>query len=201
MTGSVTRLVAGLGNPGGRYALTRHNAGFMVADALARRLGCAGTRTKFSGLVHECRHASGKVVIVKPMTFMNLSGKSVVPAMMWHDIELEDAIVVYDDLDLPFGQLRLRQRGNAGGHNGLSSVIQHLGTLEIPRLRFGIGRPPVGDTVSYVLSRFTKDEEAMLPDVIDLAVDALLCWADDGIDEAMNRFNRRDLLNPDPEGH
>jgi peptidyl-tRNA hydrolase, PTH1 family len=192
-----TRIIVGLGNPGSRYALTRHNVGFMVADALVRRLGAGDRRARFSAEVCECRHRDEKVVVLKPQTFMNLSGTSVAAALRWYKLPLEQAIVVHDDLDLPFGQLRIRPRGSAGGHNGLGSIVQELGSQEIARLRIGIGRPAFGDSVPYVLSRFSPEEEADLPAIIDQAVEALICWLDEGITEAMNRFNRRDLLVSD----
>ena len=194
MTEQRIRLVAGLGNPGDRYRATRHNVGFMVADRFGDRLACDAAQAKFNGLVRDCRTDHGRVMLLKPMTFMNLSGRSVVQAVRWFDVEPEDLLVVYDDLDLPFGEIRLRARGSAAGHNGLSSIVEQMGSSDVPRLRVGIGRPSVGQSRSYVLSRFRPDEEAELPHVLDHAADAILHWLEHGLTETMNRFNGVNVL-------
>ena len=196
MTEQLVRIVAGLGNPGDRYRDTRHNIGFKVADRLAERLGCGSAGTNFSALVYDCRLDSDKVILVKPMTFMNLSGRSVSSALRWYKAQVSNLLVIYDDLDLPFGEIRLRPKGSAAGHNGLSSVVELLGTEEVPRLRVGIGRPSVGDTRSYVLSRFTREEEADLELVIDHAADAVVHWLQEGIAAAMNRYNGVNVREP-----
>jgi peptidyl-tRNA hydrolase, PTH1 family len=187
-------LVVGLGNPGNRYEGTRHNAGFMVANRIIQRFGCDQAQAKFSGLLNDCRMDGRKVGVLRPQTFMNKSGTSVNQAVNWFKVDLENVIVVYDDLDLPFGEVRLRRKGSAAGHNGLSSIMQQCGSQEIPRLRVGIGRPSRGDTVSYVLSRFSKEEESELDAVLDHAADAVVCWMDRGLDEAMGRFNGVNVL-------
>jgi PTH1 family peptidyl-tRNA hydrolase len=183
-----TRLVIGLGNPGSRYANTRHNAGFFVIDALARRIGAPESRKRFKGEVSEARRGPGKFILVQPQTYMNDSGLTVREAVQWYKTPLDQVLIVVDDLDLPFGELRLRQRGRAGGHNGLKSIFGVLGTQEIPRLRVGIGRPK-NATISHVLSRFSPEEEAALPAVIAAATDVVELWADRGVIEAMNIAN------------
>jgi PTH1 family peptidyl-tRNA hydrolase len=137
------------------------------------------------------------VQIIKPLTFMNLSGRTVRAAMKWFKSDVMDLLVIYDDLDLPFGEIRLRQKGSPAGHNGLTSVIEHLGTQEVPRLRVGIGRPAIGDTTSYVLSRFRPDQEADLPHVINHASDAAQHWVERGIHDAMGKFNGVNILSVD----
>ena len=189
-------ILAGLGNPGERYRSTRHNIGFIVADRFAERLGCDEPQAMFSGITRDCRSERVRVLVLKPQTFMNRSGASVSRALNWFKLELDQLIVIYDDLDLPFGEVRLRRRGSPAGHNGLSSIIEQCGSQDIQRLRVGIGRPTVGDTVSYVLSRFNPEEERDLPTVVDHAVDALLFWLDYGLDEAMGRFNGVNVLEP-----
>ncbi|MEX2426005.1 MAG: aminoacyl-tRNA hydrolase [Thermomicrobiaceae bacterium] len=194
MNESSMYLVAGLGNPGERYRGTRHNIGFMVANKLVERLGCDSGQAKFSGLVNDCRLTEVRVTILRPQTFMNRSGSSVVQALNWFKLDLENLLVIYDDLDLPFGEVRIRRKGSAAGHNGLSSVMEICGTQEVARLRVGIGRPSRGDTVSYVLSRFNKEEEAELGVVVDHAADAVLAWINGGIDETMGQFNGVNVL-------
>ena len=185
---SSTRLIVGLGNPGSKYANTRHNAGFFVIDELARRLGAPESRKRFRGEVSEVRFADGKLVLIEPQTYMNDSGITVREAVQWYKPSLDHVLVVVDDLDLPFGQLRLRAKGSAGGHNGLKSIIQHLGTTEFPRLRIGIGRGRSA-TVSHVLSRFAPDEEAELPRVIERAAEIAEMGAQRGALDTMNLAN------------
>lgn len=191
MTARPTWLVAGLGNPGPRYRHTRHNVGFMVVDELARRLPAGAARQRFDGEIIETTWGGARVVLLKPRTYMNRSGSSVAPAARWYRVPYERLLIVYDDLDLPFGQIRLRPSGSSGGHNGLTSVLDSLGTEDVPRLRIGIGRPEQRSAVAHVLSRFSAEEEAALPDLIALAADAVETWMREGIDVAMNRFNRR----------
>ena len=184
------RIVVGLGNPGREYAQTRHNVGFMVVDELARRGAAEGPRKKFRAELFEGVLAGQKVVLLKPQTFMNLSGRSVREAVAWYRLPAEDLLVVQDDLDLPFGGLRLRARGTAGGHNGVASVVASLGTTEVPRLKIGIGRGRA-DPESYVLARFSPEQERELPDLIVQAADAVELWLAEGIVASMNRVNRR----------
>lgn len=180
-------LIVGLGNPGSEYAHTRHNVGFLVVDALARRWGGSSTK-KFKGelLSFPDRRAH----LLKPQTYMNLSGESVVPATQFFKVPPEQLIVVSDDLDLPVGNLRLRKTGGAGGHNGLKSIIQLMGTDAFPRLRIGIGRPP-GETTGHVLGKIAKAEMALFEEAIVKSADCLEAILAKGIDIAMNEFNRK----------
>ena len=183
-----TRLIIGLGNPGQRYANTRHNAGFFVVDELARRLQAPESRKRFKGEVSEARRGRDKFILVQPQTFMNESGQTVRESVQWYKPDLSQVLIVVDDLDIPFGELRLRQRGSAGGHNGLKSIIGTLGTQDFVRLRVGIGRG-TNATVAHVLSRFAPEEEAALPTLIAKAADVVELWADRGVIEAMNIAN------------
>ena len=190
------KLVVGLGNPGSQYAATRHNVGFEVVDRLAAQLGaCAPgdvdrvARNNFEALLLEATvPGSGKVLLVKPMTYMNLSGHSVREVANWYKVARDDALIVLDELDLPFGTLRMRAEGSAGGHNGLKSVTEQLGGRDVPRLRIGIGRGP-GVATAQVLSRFSPDEERALPDIVGAAADCCERWTTEGIIAAMNRCN------------
>jgi len=182
-------LIVGLGNPGAKYQSTRHNVGFMVIDKLGSGID-GSSRERFQGAILETRRDDETLVLLKPLTFMNNSGASVSQVANWYKISPEKILIVYDDLDLPFGTIRLRPKGSAGGHNGLESVIRHVGTDEVPRLRIGIGRPASGSTVNYVLSRFSKQEQTELASVVDLAAEVAACWLSNGIQVAMNRYNR-----------
>ena len=161
----------------------------MVIDKLGTSMN-ASSKERFQGAILESRNHDETLVLLKPFTFMNNSGASVSQVARWYKIPPEKILVIYDDLDLPYGTIRLRPKGSAGGHNGLASVIQQLGTDEVPRLRIGIGRPVSGSTVNYVLSRFAKDEQTELANVIDTASEVAMCWLNDGIEAAMNRYNR-----------
>jgi peptidyl-tRNA hydrolase, PTH1 family len=183
------KIVVGLGNPGREYAATRHNLGFMVVDELARRLAAAERRNRFRSDLVEVFDGGEKVVLLKPRTYMNLSGSAVREAVNWYKTPLDDLLVVVDDIDLPFGSIRLRGKGGSGGHNGLKSIIAELGIDSFSRLRIGIGRGP-GPATRQVLSRFTSDEERVLPDVLQSAADCVLEWERSGIINAMNRCNR-----------
>jgi PTH1 family peptidyl-tRNA hydrolase len=187
-------LVVGLGNPGRQYEETRHNVGFAVADALARAAGADAWREKFSALVTRGRLGATDVALLKPQTFMNLSGQSVQPAAAFFKVPAASLLVVHDELDLPFGELRLKQGGGHAGHNGLRSIIERMGTPDFGRLRVGIGRPPPGfkgDVAAYVLSRFDSAERATVNDVCASAVAALEAVASAGFAAAMNRINAR----------
>lgn len=186
------KLIIGLGNPGKQYAHTLHNVGFDTIDVLADRLGIALNQTKFNGIYGTIHRPEGKVVLLKPLTYMNLSGESVRPLMDYFDIEIEDIVVVYDDLDLEKGKLRLRQKGSAGGHNGIKSLIQHLGTQEFNRIRIGVDRPPMGMKVpDYVLSRFPKDDQPLMEDTFEKAADACEYWLSKPFVEVMNKYNQK----------
>ena len=183
-------LIVGLGNPGPEYAEHRHNVGFQVLELLAQRHGLTFDRLLFKARVAVGQIAGQRVVLARPLTYMNRSGESVAPLVRWYKLPLERLLVVYDDLDLPLGTLRLRPRGGSGGHRGMESIIQHLGTEAFPRLRVGIGRPPAGwDAADYVLHPFTEDELPVIAAARERAVDAIECWLSEGIETAMNRFN------------
>jgi len=187
------KLIAGLGNPGPRYAECRHNVGFMVVDELARRWAADVTRydRHFEALLGLARRAEQDVLLLKPATYMNLSGQSVAAAWRFYKLAPADVLVVHDDLDLPVGQLRLRPAGSAGGHKGLADVIRHFGTDEVPRLRIGIGKVHRDATVEYVLSRFEPDERPAIAAALPAAADAAEAWLCRGMATAMNEFNRR----------
>ena len=185
------KIVVGLGNPGARYKDTRHNIGFQVLDELARRWCSENWKRRFEAEVSEHR-ASGPVLLVKPQTFMNLSGTAVRVAAKFYKVESKDIIVIHDDLDLPTGRLRIRERGGAGGHKGIDSMIGQLGTDEFVRVKFGISRPPAEwDTADYVLGRFSPDEQPVIGQMIVLAADAVEAILAEGASTAMNRFNRQ----------
>lgn len=184
------KLIIGLGNPGKAYEDTRHNIGFKVVDYLAGQWNAPLTQSKFKGMYSISHRPEGKVMLLKPLTYMNLSGESVSALMDYYGIDLKDIIVIYDDLDLPAGQLRLRQKGSAGGHNGIKSLIQHLGTQEFNRLRIGISRPPAGMKVpDYVLQRFSKEERPEVEDAIKKSAAACESWLSKPFLEVMNQYN------------
>lgn len=184
------KVVVGLGNPGRDYARTRHNIGFMTLDRIRRELAQPTEKSRFKSQLVEGTHGGEKVVLVAPQTYMNLSGHAVREVRSWYHLANDDLIVVYDDMDLPFGTLRMRGNGSAGGHNGMQSIIEQLGTNEIARLKVGIGRPRSG-SINHVLSRFSPEEEAELPDLIARAADAVLLWKASGTIAAMNEVNRK----------
>ncbi len=185
------KLVVGLGNPGREYEETRHNAGFLVLDYLAREEGLTFTRSKFQALLARGSIAGTDVLLVKPLTYMNLSGLAVAGLLRWYKLDSRhDLLVVSDDLDLPLGRLRVRMRGSHGGQRGLLSIIKELGSAEFTRLRLGIGRPGESeDAKEHVLSTFDPQEEPMLDEVILAAADAVRTWLSQGPIETMNRFN------------
>lgn len=185
------KLIVGLGNPGKQYETTKHNIGFLVLDALAANLGLSFNKTKFKSIYAEGNIGTEKVILVKPQTFMNLSGESVRPWMDYFDLTEEDVVIIYDDMDLPVGKIRLRIQGGHGGHNGVKSLIQHMGTKNFNRIRVGVGRPfPSQDVVSHVLSPFSKDTVDDMKSSIHQSVDAIKYWVNDKTFlETMNEFN------------
>lgn len=189
------KLIVGLGNPGREYDRTRHNIGFMVVDELHRRLGTPGFKARFKGLVADGMVGNEKVVLLKPLTYMNISGQSVSEALRWYHLPVEDVLIVQDDLDLPFGTLRFRARGSAGGHNGLTSIFQLLGTTEVNRLKIGIGRGS-NTAHSHVLGRFTTEQETELPFLLGDAADATELWVREGVLVTMNKVNTRSSASP-----
>ncbi len=184
-------LIAGLGNPGAKYETSRHNVGFMVVDVLARRWGAPGFREKFKGEYAKVQLDGEQVVLLKPMTYMNLSGESAQPAMHFFKAPLGQMIAVHDELDLPFGVVRLKVGGGAAGHNGLRSLIAQCGGPDFLRCRVGIGRPQKGRPESYVLSDFDPLERASLGDVLELAADLVETAVREGSGPAMNRHHVR----------
>lgn len=181
-------IIAGLGNPGSKYAKTRHNIGFMVVDALAKKQGLE-FREKADYLICSGSAGMEKIILVEPLTFMNKSGVAVRKIIDKYPVTPENLIVVHDDLDLDTGRLKIRKKGSSGGHNGIASIIQHIGSNEFIRVKIGIGRNPLIPTEGYVLSKFTKDEQPLIKEAIAKAVDAVQCIMADGIERAMNRFN------------
>ncbi len=187
------KLIVGLGNPGREYAATRHNVGFMVIDRLAREIGVVVGKKMFKAQVGQGYINGEKVALVKPQTYMNLSGGAVSALMNWYKLAPDELIVIYDDLDLPPGKLRIRPDGGSGGHKGMQSVIQALGTENFCRIRVGIGRPqePDFESVDYVLSRLAGDDAEMVGEAVELAAEAVFCIVRDGVERAMNLYNRK----------
>jgi PTH1 family peptidyl-tRNA hydrolase len=189
-------LVAGLGNPGPEYERTRHNIGFRVADELARRLDAAFKRSKHEALTAEARDGDTPVLIAKPQTYMNDSGRAVSGLARYYGVPPERVIVVHDELDLPFGVVRVKFGGGSAGHNGVIDVASAIGT-GFPRVRIGVGRPPGSkDPVDFVLEPFTKREETEVPSIVDLGADAVLAIMHDGISAAQTAFNKRPSEGP-----
>lgn len=183
-------LIAGLGNPGPRYANTRHNIGFRVLDQLAARHNLTFSRTEQRAQVTTGTILGQRVLLAKPMTYMNLSGDSIAPLARFYKIPPERILIVCDDLDIPLGTLRLRKSGSSGGQNGMKHIIERLGTQDINRVRFGIGRPPGRmDPADYVLTPFKGDEDILAAEVADRAVSAIEAWLTEGIEIAMTRYN------------
>lgn len=183
-------LVVGLGNPGAQYARNRHNVGFQILDILAERHRLSFTSSKQRALVADGRSAGERVMLAKPATYMNESGQAVGPLVRYFNVPLDQLLVVYDDLDLPLGTLRLRPGGGAGGHRGMASIINHLSTQDFPRLRVGIDRPPGRmPPRAYVLQNFSDDEEAEMAITRREAADAIELWIEHDIDTVMNHIN------------
>lgn len=192
------KLIVGLGNPGKKYEQTRHNFGFFVLDQLAKKFHLSFS-SKFRGdlaQISDKRH--DKIFFLKPQTFMNLSGESVVSCAHFYKILPQDIFVIFDDLDLPFGRLRVARSGSAGGHNGVQSILEHLGTQDFPRLKLGIGRPlktgPVEkgagqEAADHVLDKFSKAEQGQLTQIVDLAMGCIETYLREGLEETMNRYN------------
>jgi peptidyl-tRNA hydrolase, PTH1 family len=183
-------LIVGLGNPGRQYRENRHNIGFAVLDVLAARLGITFSRVQLRALIADVRYLDKRLYLAKPQTYMNESGMAVGSLMRFFKIPFENLLIVHDDVDLPFGTLRLRPAGGSAGQKGVASIIDRLGTQEFPRLRFGVGRPPGRMlAAAYVLQDFSRDEAAELPVVLDSAANAALLFVTDGLTKAMNHYN------------
>jgi PTH1 family peptidyl-tRNA hydrolase len=183
-------IIAGLGNPGRKYANTKHNVGFDVIDLLAAKHGIRMGRARFKGSVGTGKISGRDVLLLKPSTYMNLSGMSVLDAVEYYRIHHQNLLVIYDDADLDIGRIRLRKSGSAGTHNGMKSIIYQLQTEDFPRLRLGIGPPPEGrDLACYVLERFSREQRAIMDETIKRAVLAVETFLDQGPDAAMGKFN------------
>ena len=186
------KIIAGLGNPGREYENTKHNVGFMTVDILAERLGINIGKQKFKALIGEGRIGTEKVILVKPQTYMNLSGESIREIVAFYKIEPEDLMVIYDDIDIPAGTLRIRGKGSAGTHNGMRSVVYQLQDDSFPRIRVGIGGEKGGrNLVAYVISGFPEEDREKMREAILKAADAAECFVTEGISAAMNRYNTR----------
>lgn len=184
-------LIVGLGNPGIEYDRTRHNVGFDVVDRIAREVGATFEAKGGPWQAASKRHKGNTLILLKPTTFMNLSGQAVSKALRIFDVVIGDCLVITDDLNLPVGKLRIRKTGSDGGHNGLADIIGRLGTADFPRLRIGVGSDfPKGRQADFVLSPFGADERPLIDEVVGKAAEAALCFAREGIDAAMNRYNR-----------
>lgn len=183
------KIIAGLGNPGPRYETTRHNVGFLVLDFLAEKLNIDFNKENHFSSVAEGRISGEKILLMKPQTFMNLSGRAVQDAVSFYKIDLSDLLVIYDDMDLPAGRLRLKQRGSAGGHNGMNSIINHLSSQEISRIKVGIGRPDREKPANYVLMPFPDADWESVKTALEKGADAAELWIKEGISAAMNKFN------------
>ena len=194
-------LVLGLGNPGRRYERTRHNAGFLVVDRIAERHRVAVERRQLGAVVESVRFGEHPVVLAKPQSFMNLSGQPAVSLRGWYKVTNDDVVVVHDDVDLPFGDLRVKKGGGHGGHNGLRDIDEKLGSAAYVRVRVGVGRPPPGrDTADWVLAPFAPEEEAELPALFDRAADAVVLVVEQGLDRAMSRVNQKRRAERPPTG-
>ena len=187
---SDTYLLIGLGNPGREYQNNRHNFGFMLIDRLAVRLNASGLKVQSKAIITSGLYQDHKLILAKPQTYMNLSGQSIQGLANFYKLPLENLLVAHDDLDLPFGTIRLRPGGGPGGQKGVASTIERLGTKDFARLRLGIGRPPGRmDPSAYVLQNFSRDEGKVLSEILDRAADAALEFVIGGLDKAMNKYN------------
>ena len=185
------KIIAGLGNPGKEYENTKHNVGFLTIDILAEKYDIKVNKIKFKGLVGEGMIGTEKVILVKPQTYMNLSGQCVREIVAFYKLDMEDLVVIYDDIDLPMGNLRIRKKGSAGTHNGMRSIIYDLQDDGFPRVRVGIGGERKGDLANYVISGFSGDDRKLIEEAIVKAADAVTCLVEDGIDRAMVDYNTK----------
>lgn len=185
------KIIAGLGNPGKEYENTKHNVGFLTIDILAEKYDIKVNKIKFKGLVGEGMIGTEKVILVKPQTYMNLSGQCIREIVAFYKLDMEDLVVIYDDIDLPMGNLRIRKKGSAGTHNGMRSIIYDLQDDGFPRVRVGIGGERKGDLANYVISGFSGDDRKLIEEAIVKAADAVTCLVEDGIDRAMVDYNTK----------
>ncbi|MEN9563002.1 MAG: peptidyl-tRNA hydrolase [Chloroflexota bacterium] len=185
-----TYLLIGLGNPGREYKDTRHNIGFMLIDHLAEKIGARGMKVQSKAIITSGLHEERKLILAKPQTYMNLSGQSVQGLLHFYKIPLENLLIAHDDLDIPFGTIRIRPTGGPGGQRGMANTIELLGTKDFPRLRLGIGRPPGRmDAKDYVLQDFSRDELKLMPELLSRASEAALEFVMKGLNAAMNKYN------------
>lgn len=182
-------MIVGLGNPGSEYAKTRHNVGFMLIDKLAENLKVTVNKSKYKALIGEAQIGQEKVLLVKPQTFMNLSGEAVGSLARWYKLNATEIVVVYDDMDLPLGKLRIRSAGGSGGHNGMKSIISALGTEDFPRMRIGIGKNQF-NSVNHVLGKFNAEEAEGIEVAIEQTLQAVQMWVRQDINASMNKYNR-----------
>ena len=185
-------VIAGLGNPGREYEGTRHNVGFMTLDALADKYNIDVREKAFKGLIGKGMIEGNKVILVKPQTYMNLSGECIRQVMDYYKVDPEDILIVYDDISLAPGQLRIRAKGSAGGHNGIKNIIANLGSSVFPRIKVGVGEKPKGyDLADYVLGKFSKEDRVLMEEGYDLACEASALIMQGAIDQAMNEYNQK----------
>lgn len=186
------KLIVGLGNPGAEYQNTRHNIGFITVGYLAEQLGVDFNKEKFFARIAEANWQGEKLLLMLPQTFMNKSGQAVRAAVDFYKLDTEDILVIFDDMDLAPGDMRMRQKGSAGGHNGMKDIINMMGNDQnIARIKLGISHPKHGDVINYVLGKFNQEEQDLLRPAVKTACEAALCWATDGTARAMNRFNQK----------
>ncbi len=185
------KIIAGLGNPGPRYSLTRHNCGFLTLDILAGLLEVKIEKKEQDSLTAQANYKGQKLFLLKPQSFMNLSGFPLIRAANYYKIPLENILIIFDDMSLPCGSLRLRADGGSGGHNGINSIIEQAGTNKINRLKIGIGPSVYPDSADYVLAPFTEEEMPLMAEAFKKAAEAALFWAEKGIEEAMNKYNTK----------
>ncbi|HIK33914.1 MAG TPA: aminoacyl-tRNA hydrolase [Oscillatoriales cyanobacterium M59_W2019_021] len=195
----IPKLIVGLGNPGAKYDRTRHNIGFVAVDALAKSWQISlSDHSKFKGIFGEGAGVNGdKIRLLKPATYMNRSGESIQAVLNWYKLPPESVLIIYDDMDLPLGKVRMRLSGSAGGHNGMKSAIAHLNTQNFPRLRIGIGKPasdPDADSVSHVLGKFSPAETPIVSEVLDLVANSVELSLKQGVAKAMSLYNNRNVI-------
>ncbi len=190
-TGNEILIIAGLGNPGEKYAQTRHNIGFMTIDALTVALGASMPKEKFEGLIFEARQNDKKILLVKPQTFMNDSGRCLSQVLNFYKVDKANLLVIYDDIDLPEGKVRIRQKGGPGTHNGMRSIVSSLPGEDFPRIRVGVGAPlHKEDLIGWVLGKFPKESQQNVEDAISLAAAAAIEFTKNGIESAMQKYNK-----------
>jgi len=190
MPSETSYLLIGLGNPGREYQYSRHNFGFMLVDRIAIRLNARGMKVQSKAIVTSAKYGDYKLILGKPQTYMNLSGQSVQGLAHFYKIPNGNLMILSDDLDIPFGTIRIRASGGPGGQRGLGNILEKLGTKDVPRLRLGVGRPPGRmDPAAYVLQNFSREEEKLLSEILDRAADAALEFVRNGLDAAMNKYN------------